>query len=618
MLENVYKFIVLFLIILSSFCLGEIFLKITRMKKSSSDSSILFSTTLGLGIKAYITLFLGLFYKIESNILWIFIIIFAFTGISLLVKNKINKILLIKLKKFYNIIINLDGFNLFLFGALIIFIVVNAIGSLAPPLIVDDIKYHFAIPKRYIDLGSITYIPDFAWSNLPFTMEMLWTLSIGLDSAELAQLLNWTIGIFVIFWIKKISNQLKLEVENIIVAIILFYTMTPVSVISQSGMVELGATLFFISGFSLLIDEFNSNNKLKSFKLCILSSIMFGLFASTKIPYLGISSAISLFYFIYQVINKDEDRKSIKKAIIFSCIAFFIPSIWLIKSYIYTSNPVYPLLADYFGSINQIDLLGGDVSKREFLHLKKFPFSIFDFFYNLIFFPRDSRGFISPIFITSIPLIFYQYKYLNKTYKLVSLLICLCFLLWIIMYPFIRIGIPILAVFSILVSSTIFHKKWKSIYFYRLFKLYVFTWILLSGLFLINYTHIKFSVAFGFQRPDEYVTRFSKIPRYNFKNYSAFQYMNENLPKNSKILLWSNDGFYLDREYYYTFGFLKSMVDPKKIYNPKYVIEELKSFGSTHVAMNDNYLRMPLKNILDSFKNLNVLYQDKHMVVKEL
>ena len=38
-----------------------------------------------------------------------------------------------------------------LLAFLITFILINLIGALAPPLQVDDLKYHFAIPKRYMN-----------------------------------------------------------------------------------------------------------------------------------------------------------------------------------------------------------------------------------------------------------------------------------------------------------------------------------------------------------------------------------------------------------------------------------------------------------------------------------
>ena len=108
---------------------------------------------------------------------------------------------------------------------------INAIGSLAPPLGIDDIKYHLAIPKRYIEMGSISFIPDFAWTNLPFTIEMLWTLAIGIGSAELAQLFNWSIGILIIFWMIILGKQLLLKGSQILISIILFYTIILTTVI---------------------------------------------------------------------------------------------------------------------------------------------------------------------------------------------------------------------------------------------------------------------------------------------------------------------------------------------------------------------------------------------------
>ena len=60
------------------------------------------------------------------------------------------------------------------------------------------------------------------------------------------------------------------------------------------------------------------------------------------------------------------------------------------------------------------------------------------------------------------------------------------------------------------------------------------------------------------------------------------------------------------------------MADPDKIYDSKSVVEELKKFGITHVAMSDNYLRKKLKDTLLSTKSLKVIYDDKNMVVAYL
>ena len=60
------------------------------------------------------------------------------------------------------------------------------------------------------------------------------------------------------------------------------------------------------------------------------------------------------------------------------------------------------------------------------------------------------------------------------------------------------------------------------------------------------------------------------------------------------------------------------MADGEKIYDPDQVLDELKKFGITHVAMTDNYLRKKLKDTLLETGKLDILYQDKHMIVASL
>ena len=90
------------------------------------------------------------------------------------------------------------------------------------------------------------------------------------------------------------------------------------------------------------------------------------------------------------------------------------------------------------------------------------------------------------------------------------------------------------------------------------------------------------------------------------------------LEPNSKILLWSNNGYYLDRDYIYAIGFITNMADSGKIYDQKQVIGEMKNFGITHVAMTDNDLRKKLKDVAVSTDGIKILYQDRKMMVAAL
>ena len=105
---------------------------------------------------------------------------------------------------------------------------------------------------------------------------------------------------------------------------------------------------------------------------------------------------------------------------------------------------------------------------------------------------------------------------------------------------------------------------------------------------------------------------------YHSESILAIDYINKNTPDDSKILFWPNNGFYLERDYIYALGFIVTMADSKKIYNRKTVVNELKRFGITHVAMTDNYLRRKLKNTLLPCEGINIIYNDRNMIVAKV
>ena len=43
--------------------------------------------------------------------------------------------------------------------------------------------------------------------------------------------------------------------------------------------------------------------------------------------------------------------------------------------------------------------------------------------------------------------------------------------------------------------------------------------------------------------------------------------------------------------------------------------QELKNYGITHVAMTDNYLRKPLRDILENNIDMEILYKDNYTTV---
>ena len=617
---NFWRLFLLFIVLIAGLGSGAFVLYISGYSKNFSNLQIrlLLSITLGLGILSYFTLFIGLFGWLYSQVAWSLLIMAIMAGIYTFRKETVFP----GFKKHFNILKflkELDWFNKLLLAFLITFILTNLIGALAPPLGVDDIKYHFAIPKRYINAGTINYIPDIDFSNFPFPMEMLWTLAISLDSGELAQLLNWSIGLLVIGWIIILGYQSGLKSKSIILPILLFYSITIVGYQSRSGNVELGGVLFFLAGVYLI-------NKYKEYserKLLILGGVLCGLFAVVKLSNAAMVILLTIWigYSIWR--KKQSLRAGLNSGALFGSIALLVASVWYVKTYLMTGNPVYPFLHSYFGGLPMhTELLAwGDqeaLSPNSSLgHLSETHYSFFSQLWYLVAEPQRLRGHVSPLFLGMVPLVIYYYRNNNIYLKDLLIVSLLFYIYWVAFYPLLRIGLPLFAILSIPVAVAIYRMMaWDKFYKIGITTLFVvFLCISLGG--HLREVVPKIPVVFGTQTQAEYLNEHGSR-HYHFSNYPAFNYINKQLPSKSKILLWSNDGYYLERDYLYVLGFITSMANGEKIYDPEQVIDELKKFEITHVAMTDNYLRKKLRDTLLETEKLDILYQNKHMIVASL
>ena len=140
---------------------------------------------------------------------------------------------------------------------------------------------------------------------------------------------------------------------------------------------------------------------------------------------------------------------------------------------------------------------------------------------------------------------------------------------------------------------------------------------LTSSISNLKVTLNRIPVILGVESKKDYINSygryFSKI-----KDYPDILYMNKNLPSTSKVLLWSNHGYYMDTNYTYAIGFITNIADSANINDPDLVIDELKSHGITHVAMNDNILRKKLKDVILQSGRCNILKKDYDTIIASI
>jgi len=616
---NIYRFCLLFLILFSSYNLGSIVAHhIFKIKnKKTIFESIILSVTLGLVVLSYLTFFIGIAGILNENIIWVILIISFLLGLNslkLFIKFNFKLFIYSSFRKFKN----LDRVSKTLIFCILFLIILNIIGSLFVPLNIDDIKYHFAIPKRYLNDGIITFLPDIEFSNFPYPIEMLWTISIGLDSAQLAQLLNFSFGILVLCWIYILGKRASVDLQTIVFSLTLFYSISNVGNQARSGNVEMGGVLFFLAGFYCL-NNFKENN---NYNILVLCGALFGAFSVVKFSNPGFVILMTA-WLVINIKNMNKiSNKRFKVAFLFSFSAFIIASFWYLKSYFFTGNPFYPFFTSIFGGpiIDFSRLSWGNISSSSvddsFNHIFNFPSRLFSQIWYLLSNTEKVRGHISPLYICMLPVLIKRFTFQKRIVKDMIMVSIIFYVYWIAFYPLIRVGLPMFAILSIPTSISIDYMSDfdKRIKFLLASLLIIFC---LASIFNSSEKVLsKLPLLNSFNNNIEYISNMETS--YLSESASAISFINDHLDRKSKILMWSNSGYFIDLDYIYALGFITTMANPKKIYDSNQVIEELKSFGITHLAMTDNYLRKKLRETILASKKINIIYQDDHMIIASI
>ena len=620
LLIPLWRILELTLILVAAAGAGSLVLRSTGLERPLSrifGALPLLSLSLGLGVFSYSILIIGLLGLLYPWTIWVLTITFG--AISLLSGRDIFWLQGISLlrhifTRFKNLSI---PFKLVLLatasGALL-----NLVAAQAPPIRMDDLVYHFAGPERYLSSNKIVFIPDMYLTNLPFTMEMLWTAAIAMDSAELAQIMNWSIGLLGLLWIGLLGRHVGLNMKGISIAIALYYSISTIAYMSSSGNVELGSTVFILACIFGLLQWQHKRN----YHWLVISAILIGFYAGTKLPHIATVCIFSMWVFVAQWLHDKSLRMACQATLLFGSLSCGVASIWYLKNWAMSGNPIYPAFPLELGGppiradlIRPGELSFSDLWIRNILSVES-PFQRpFVQLYRLVLDPQRVRGHVSPLFVASLPLIFALSFKSRTAIRSILTLALILYLVWAPTTFFIRTGLPILALISIPVATITLELITKH---------YVFKWTItgLIGLWLatglVNVGRITaptFPVVAGFQSANEYLLTHDLADTRTNSYYDAIIFMNQNLTSETVILLWDSRGYYMERQYIFAYEFIQSMADPDLIYSSNQVINELQRFGITHVAMNYNQRRLRLREALEETGRLDCIYQGTELVV---
>jgi len=588
LLDYLFSVGLLLMILLVAYFLGKKFLKWLKIDFEFFLEETVFSVGLGFGILAYMTLFLGLLGLLYTPLFYGLLgVIFVFAIVEILTSRK--QIVKSNLATSPGSQFGFEYLPIWiLLGS---FVLLNFIMSFTPELFYDSLVYHLGAPNYYVIKHKICEMPYNVGSYYPFNMEMLYTLGLLLKEEALPKLLHFSFGILCLGAIFSFSKRYFTRLVGGI-ACAIFYSIPLLAMNSWVTGNDVALSYFFVLSIYALINYFgpetSSINTTPPIRWLILSAIFSGIAMGTK--YTGLFTVFGILILIatYEHFKRKKRFSEITKEIlIFGVVVVATMSPWLIKNLIDTGNPIYPILYKWFGSENLIinPTSGVFPGGLESLKLKEFFLSP----WILTMKGQDSLTFIGPMFLLLIPIVFFVKK--KRLINYLLLFFISTYIPWGMATFKTRYLLPALAALSIVIAwSMVNLVKWIPKYLGRLIPIIFAIFMgtnLYSVLMIMNFCYNPFNVLTGLETRSHYLSL--TRPSYPYPSYEAFKYINENLPKDVKIMLIGEAKVhYLKRDFIFNdvHNFTPIVEWTKVSKNGDELYRKIKEEEVTHILIN--------------------------------
>jgi hypothetical protein len=228
-----------------------------------------------------------------------------------------------------------DRLRTVLLAAVGLALAIDVLAATAPPTSADALKYHLALPKLWLQLGSI---PDSFWSWLSFnpsSIEMLYAQGLAVGGGSTAATLHAIMLVLCACAVYGLARELAGDELAAAVATFAFVLQGIVTWEATSAFVELGLTFYVV----LAVWHAVIWSRDGSFASAGWTGAMAGAAAGTK--YLGLLPAA----LVVGVLGAAAiARRTPRQATLATIASAAVGGAWYVKNAVVAGNPVYPLL----------------------------------------------------------------------------------------------------------------------------------------------------------------------------------------------------------------------------------------------------------------------------------
>lgn len=477
------------------------------------------------------------------------------------------------------------------------FVVITLVNCLTPPIARDALIHHLAIPKWYLRHHGIVDIPFSPPSYYPPFMQMLYSLCLLLDSDILAQLFHFVFYVGSLLFAFVVARR-ALSRAMTILAVLLFGSLPVVSQVSATPYADMGLTFFTLATFQAFC-RWSENF---SDRWLSLGALMTAWAVACK--YNGFIVAFCFLAAIMVLLSRRRATLSTlgTRVMVFLLIIVSINLGWLGKNLWFTGNPVYPLANEYVGRPWLPDqpkfsgyqarqaLYGEDLTDQLLLPWNLSVRTRSDARYEL-------DGVANPIFLILLP---FLALFSNPPPAVRGAIVfCLVYFLffWASANVRLRYLMPLYPLLALMSAYVIAGLEGR---IKRLLVCFTIALALLLNVYwiLVYTSHLRpFEFLVGKESRRDFLCR--HIPC-----YPVFEYINMRLAPDACVMFLyggkhGNDGYYLDRDYFYDFVYLgytgKRIIEEAGV--PEDIRKKLRSLGITHLLVNWDLLKIDFASL---------------------
>jgi len=217
--------------------------------------------------------------------------------------------------------------------------------DLSPNIGWDDNVYHLTLPKLYLAHGGFRRVPFNVYSNWPQNVELLFSLALMLQDYVLAKLVHAYFLLLTAVAVFRICRGQTGRVPAVVATLLLLGNHVLLFE-SQRAYIDLAFAFFFLAAIACAIEHLRSQAR----PPLILSGLCCGALAGTKLSGIAGLGCVLMIVLSRRPLRFDKERiRLIASSLLLPTAALAAP--WLIKSAVYTGNPVYPLLFQRLGGV---------------------------------------------------------------------------------------------------------------------------------------------------------------------------------------------------------------------------------------------------------------------------